>query len=747
MPVITRSTFAALLLCCFATNPLGAQIDLGPKPKPLTATLHSEQSTIAPGKAFRVAVKLEHQPTFHTYGRTLPEGVTGLPTSVTWKLPEGWKVEDLPWPPTHETESTGGGKTQGYEGTVHLPARLTPPANLAAGSTVKLEATVKGLLCDPESCMPITLPVSLDLKVDAQPVVDAQQSSVFKPFAAELLSEQSTAAPGGSFRVAVKIALEPGWHIYAQSLPEGVTGRPTKVTWKLPEGWTLKEMAWPAPTEFKSTDGKSVPGYADTVLLPALVTAPSTLAPGGMVNLSASVDMLVCKDVCLPANALPVSVSLATGTASVIDPATVAAFQSIAAADGSAVSSPAPEHGIATLLLFAFVGGLILNVMPCVFPVLGIKILGVVNQAGGDKRQILLHGLTYTAGVLVSFWALAGLLLAIRAAGGNVGWGYQLQSPGFVFVLTMFLFAFGLNMAGLFEVGSSAVGVGTQLTHKSGFGGSFFSGLLATVVATPCAAPFLAPALAFALTLSAIPALLFFSVIALGLASPYLVLSLFPKLVGMLPRPGAWMETFKQAMSFLMFGTVAFLLWTLAGMVDEYGLLKVLFGMVLVSIACWIYGRWSLPHKPKATRVKAVLFAALFLIGGTTLAWPQSGKHGLQWAAWSPETVAQLREEKKPVYIDFTARWCPTCQTNKFVYGDQSLQDEFKQRGVVTLKADWTNYDERITAALKALDRAAVPVNVLYVPGQEDPVILPNLLTVDNVKAALAELDGKSKTD
>jgi thiol:disulfide interchange protein len=398
------------------------------------------------------------------------------------------------------------------------------------------------------------------------------------------------------------------------------------------------------------------------------------------------------------------------------------------------------------LVLFAFLGGLILNVMPCVFPVLGIKILGVVNQAGGDKRQILLHGLTYTAGVLVSFWVLAGLLLAIRAAGGNVGWGYQLQSPGFVFALTIFLFAFGLNMTGLFEVGSSAVGVGTQLTHKSGFGGSFFSGLLATVVATPCAAPFLAPALAFALTLSALPALLFFSVIALGLASPYLVLSLFPKLVGMLPRPGAWMETFKQAMSFLMFGTVAFLLWTLAGMVDEQGLLKVLFGLVLVSVACWIYGRWSLPHKPKATRVKAVVFAALFLIGGTSLAWPQSGKHGLQWSAWSPETVAQLRGEKKPVYIDFTARWCATCQTNKFVYGDQSLQDEFKKRGIVTLKADWTNYDERITAALKALDRAAVPVNVLYVPGQEAPVILPNILTVDNVKAALAELDGKDKS-
>lgn len=603
MNPISRPCLAALLLCCFATNPLTAQLNTAPKP--VTATLLSEQNTIAPGKAFRVAVKLVHQPTFHTYGKVLPEGVTGLPTEIKWTLPEGWNVDDLPWPTTHETESTGGTKTQGYAGTVHLPAKLTPPANLAVGSTVKLEATVKGLVCDPMSCMPITLPVSVELKVGNDPVVDAANAGVF----------QQTDSPPAT-----------------QNEPS------------------------------KAGDGK---------------TAVTT------------------------------------------------------------------QQSIGTLLLFAFVGGLILNVMPCVFPVLGIKILGVVNQAGGDKRQVLLHGLAYTLGVLVSFWVLAGVLLALRSAGGNVAWGFQLQSPGFVFVLTMFLFAFGLNMAGLFEVGSSAVGVGANLTHKSGFGGSFFSGLLATVVATPCAAPFLAPALAYALTLSAAPSLLFFSVIALGLAAPYLVLSCFPKFVSLLPRPGAWMESFKQAMSFLMFATVAFLLWTLAGMVDEYGLLKVLIGIVLVAVACWIYGRWSLPHKPKGTRAKAFVFTAIFLAGGLTLAWPAGKGHGLEWSTWSPEIVTSLRAEKKPVYIDFTARWCVTCQTNKLVYSDKSLQADFKKRGVVTLKADWTNYDERITAALKALDRAAVPVNVLYVPGREAPVILPNILTSDNVKAALAELDKK----
>jgi thiol:disulfide interchange protein len=202
------------------------------------------------------------------------------------------------------------------------------------------------------------------------------------------------------------------------------------------------------------------------------------------------------------------------------------------------------------------------------------------------------------------------------------------------------------------------------------------------------------------------------------------------------------MESFKQAMSFLMFATVAFLLWTLMGMVHEHGQLNVLLGLVAVAIACWVYGRWNLPHKSKSTRAKGIIFTLVFFAGGIALGWPVRSD---EWPAWSPEVVQKLRSEKKPVYIDFTARWCATCQTNKLVYHDKSLMEDFKNRGVAMLKADWTNYDERITEALKALDRAAVPVNVLYVPGRDAPVILPNILTVDNVKAALTDLDKKTR--
>lgn len=591
-----RAILPALLLCGLATAFLSAQVDL--KPKPVTASLVSEQSTIAPGRAFRVAVKLDHQPTFHTYGKTLPEGATGLPTVITWKLPEGWKVDELPWPPTHETESTGGTKAQGYDGTVYLPAKLTPPASLPTGSTVKLEATMKGLVCDPQSCMPITLPASLEVTTGAEPVVDPANADVYKQI-------DATAAP-------------------------------------------------------TQTDGGKAKTGATT----------------------------------------------------------------------------APAQGLGTLLLFAFIGGLILNVMPCVFPVLAIKILGFVNQAGEDRRRVFHHGLAYTAGVMVSMLVLGALVVTV-----GLSWGGQLQSPAAVLALAGFFLVFGLNMAGVFEVGTSAVGVGAELQTRSGLQGSFFSGLLATVVATPCAAPFLSVALAATLTLPPIQSMLIFTFIGLGLSAPYLVLSIFPKLVKLLPRPGAWMETFKQAMSFLLFATVAFLVWVLAGMLEEYGLLRALFGLVLVAVACWIYGRWSSPVKSRVTRSAAIVFTLLFLAGGVTLAaWPSKGD---KWPAWSPELVQKLRAENKPVYIDFTARWCATCQTNKLVYQSESLQEDFKKRGVVMLKADWTNYDERITAALKALDRAAVPVNVLYVPGREEPVVLPNILTVGNVTAALAELDKK----
>ncbi len=607
--------FFSSALCLLTTAVFGQSISFDPTlvgadaPKAqVTATLVSEVSSAAPGTAFRMAVKLVHTQGAHTYGKTLPPEVIGKPTKLIWSLPDGWQMEELPWPAVHPFKGVDGSPSEGYEGTVHLPAKITPAADAAIGSKVALQVKVDGLVCDDKSCMPFKQEATITVIIAAQPVTDAAQSVVF-----------------------------------ANSTAPAVGKKTHEVT--------------------------------------AIATTTAVLPTFLYVMFS------------------------------------------------------------------AFLGGLILNIMPCVFPVLGIKIVSIVQQAGEDRKQVVMHGLIYTLGILLSFWVLGGLVVAL-----GKGWGFQLQSAGFNYALAAFFLIFGLNMAGVFEIGASAIGVGTNLQTKHGLSGSFFSGLLATLVSTPCSAPFLGTALGFAVKLPAPQAMLLFTLIGLGLASPFLLLSIFPSLLAVLPRPGAWMESFKQGMSFLLFGTVFFMLWVLTGMIEGLPLLFLMLGLVLIALGCWIYGRWALPHKPARTRLIAVILALVASIGGLYLGWPQVEKksstdhgakleNGLLWEPWSEAKVQELIAAGKPVYIDFTAKWCWTCQVNKRVYPDPQLQALFKKYGVITLKADYTNEDEAIKQAFTALGRGAVPVNVLYIPGAKEPHVLPELLTVDNVSAALRKLD------
>jgi thiol:disulfide interchange protein DsbD len=423
-------------------------------------------------------------------------------------------------------------------------------------------------------------------------------------------------------------------------------------------------------------------------------------------------------------------------------------FGAAGAAQTSKLQTPdsKPASGLAGTLVLAFFGGLILNLMPCVFPVLGIKILGFVNQAGADRRKVTLHGLVFVLGVLVSFWVLAGVLLVLRAGGKELGWGFQLQEPGFVFALAVFLLIFALNLSGLFEFGLSAMGVGAGLQTKSGYSGSFFTGVLATVVATPCSAPFLAPALGAALALSAAESLTVFTAIALGLSVPYLLLSIFPAAVKLLPRPGAWMETFKQLMAFPLYATVGFLVWVLAGQTkdDDSSLLKIFFGLVLVAMAGWAYGRWTQHGGSAGRRRFGYAFAAVLMVAAVAVGFPGKPSKDIVWEKWSPETVMRLRAEGKTLYVDFTARWCATCQSNKaVVFSSQAVRDALHRQKVVLLKADWTSRDPQITETLAAFHRSAVPMDLIYAPGRDEPVILPELLTPNLVLAGLAKATGK----
>ncbi|WP_395752472.1 thioredoxin family protein [Prosthecobacter sp.] len=557
------------------------------------------------------------------------------------------------------------------------------------------------------------------------------------PVAAKLTSESTTAAPETALQVTVKVEIEKNFHIYGKKLPPEVVGKPTKLIWTLPEGWKAEDLPWPAVHAFKAVDGSPSEGYEGTVELPAKIIPAANAAVGSKVDIQVKVDGLVCDDKsCLPFT------EEAGMSVSIVAPSAEKKTAPVAVIPEAAPAADAAPQSFLFIMFSAFVGGLILNIMPCVFPVLGIKVVSVVQQAGSDRKKVVLHGLVYTLGILLSFWVLGALVVVL-----GKGWGTQLQSPSVNYSLAAFFLIFGLNMAGVFEIGASAVGVGANLQAKHGFGGSFFSGLLATVVSTPCSAPFLGTALGVAVKLPAPQAMLLFTLIGLGLASPFLLLSAFPKLVSALPRPGAWMESFKQGMSFLLFGTVIYMLWVLTGMIDGLPLLFLMLGLVLVALGCWIYGRWSLPHKPAGTRAKAVLLTLLAVVGGLSLGWPHPKveknqpktvfEFGLMWEPWTEASVQDYLTKGKPVYIDYTAKWCLTCQVNKRVYFDEKLQALFKSLGVVTMRADYTNEDEIIKKSFEALGRGAIPVNVLYIPGEKAPLLLPELLTVENVTAAL----------
>ncbi|MEY2413821.1 MAG: hypothetical protein QOD84_2427 [Acidobacteriaceae bacterium] len=402
------------------------------------------------------------------------------------------------------------------------------------------------------------------------------------------------------------------------------------------------------------------------------------------------------------------------------------------------------------MVTFAFLGGLILNLMPCVFPVLSLKALGLVN-GHGDRREFRRHGLVYGLGVLVCFWILLGLLLLLRRAGQQVGWGFQLQSPTFIAVLAALLFLMGLSLAGLFDIGMSWMGLGSSLASRSGYSGSFFTGVLATVVATPCTAPFMGTAIGFALAQSTVVAFAAFTALAIGLALPYVLLCWFPQWARLLPKPGAWMETFKQAMAFPMFAAVIWLIWVFGKQVGVDAVARLLIGLLIIGLGAWLLGR--LRHTAIAAPVAIVLFALGLWIpissarGDDVVRAANSGATStangeIQWEAFSPERVEQYRSQGRPVFVDFTAAWCLACQVNeRAVFASSDVRRILRSKDVVLLKADWTSQDPVITKTLASFGRSGVPFYLLYGKNPNaPPAQLPELLTPGNFIDALNRL-------
>lgn len=686
--MVTR-LFRLFVLLALGLLPVAAQAQV-------KASLHALKAAF-PADAAEVVVglRLEHEAKWHTYW--LQPG-TGLPTSLDWKLPPGWTAGPIRWPAPHRVYDTAKNLAgNGYEGVVFLPVALTPPRDLAPGQPVTLRAKAEWLMCK-DVCIP----------------GDAELSLTLTPLAPDApATAHVTDSPEGEALLATLEALP-------RPLPADWGARLVRDA-ASPKTLRLAFSAAAAP--------KGEPWYFDADAAIAYDQPQPRSLEAGEIVLRLSVS-----DYAEPAPArLRGVLTFADGAAYELDlPIASAAAP---AADG-AKPGAATKASLAGLLALAFAGGLILNLMPCVFPVLGLKVMGFVQQAGQDRKKITAHGLVFTAGVLLSFWLLAGALAALRAGGSELGWGFQLQEPAFVFAMAAVLLAFALNMSGAFEFGLGATAVGGSLQQKEGYAGSFFTGVLATVVATPCSAPFLAPALGAALALPVASSFAVFTAIGLGLAAPYLVLAAFPSAIRALPRPGAWMETFKQAMAFPLYATVALMAWILAGQLSPEALLSALLALALLAFALWLYGRATAP----AARPRRGLLAMSLLLaaGAVGYGWPRAAAPDeIVWEPWSAERVAELQKEGRPVYVDFTARWCFTCQTNKKAVfagpGSGEVLELFREKKVAALRADWTNRDPKITAELARWNRAAVPFNLVYLPGSPEPKVLPELLTPGTV--------------
>lgn len=413
-----------------------------------------------------------------------------------------------------------------------------------------------------------------------------------------------------------------------------------------------------------------------------------------------------------------------------------------------------PAGKLLSLVLLAFVGGVILNLMPCVFPVLFLKGLALVQSSTEERRKLRLHGIVYTVGILVCFWIIVGVLLALRGAGQNLGWGFQFQSPIFLVVLALLLFFLGLSLAGQFEIGLSITSAGSGLAAKRGYAGSFFTGVLAVVVATPCTAPLMGAAIGYALAASAAVSILVFTGVALGLAFPYLLLAFNPGWTRLLPRPGAWMEVLKQAVSIPLFGTVIWLVWVFNQTAAASSLVFLLIAFLLLAIAGWILGRW--PAKAPATFAAILVLACAvavpvwsvktFAPASATEA-RNNARNTTLWQKFTPQLVAMYRAQGKPVFVDFTASWCLSCQVNERLVLDRAdVQQRLKSSGVELVRADWTQRDATIANALAELGRDGVPAYVLYPAAPNaPPKLLPEVLTPGIVFHALDQIQATQK--
>jgi thiol:disulfide interchange protein DsbD len=674
------------------------------------AHLHVElvfrKSQVYPGGGDHGGLYFKLEPGWHVYWKN--PGDSGEPPNIQWTLPAGITAGPLQFPAPKRLP-LGPLMDFGYDNEVLFPFRLDLQKSVKTGTAV-LHAKVDWLVCR-EVCIPGKAELEVARKIVA-------------PSVAVLPDD----GPGADISKRLAVLLP-------DALPSGDTAvfQPTATGFRL--GVTTGQ---------RETQAEFFP--EDENILDNPAPQPLTPTPKGLV-----LDLK--KDANLTANPPKLNgvIELSGGR-----------NYEIAATPGR-VAAPAPPRAfswvaLARIVGFAFLGGILLNLMPCVFPVLFLKGLALVNSGSEERHKLRAHGFVYAIGILVSFWALVAALLGLRAAGATLGWGFQFQSPVFLSLMAGLLFFLGLSLAGQFEIGLTLTSAGGSLAAKQGYAGSFFTGVLAVVVATPCTAPFMGAAVGYALAQSAAVTFAVFTALALGLAAPYVALTLQPAWTRVLPRPGAWMDILKQAVAVPIFGTVIWLAWVIAQAYGANLLLALLATFLLLAIAGWFLGRWPAKRGATATAVSILLIviAACFVAPKEFAAEPssapaQSSSGGVAaagtWQPWSADAVQHALAAGQPVFVDFTASWCLSCQVNERVaLGRPEVAQAFAAANVLLLRADWTRQDPAITQALTDLGRSGVPVYALYAPGQSAPQLLPQVLTPGIVVDALSGLTKASAT-
>ena len=655
------------------------------------AELLADTTAIVPGKPFTVGLLLRMAPGWHTYWKF--SGDAGLPTEMKWKLPPGWKVGDIQWPIPLKTIDPGDIETYGYENEVLLMQEITPPSKID-DSSAKLSTEANWLVCE-KICIPGSATLQLDL-----PVASTSQPANTDVFARyRRLLPQNLAGPD---------VARADWSRVGSDLRLKITGE------------TLAK--YPAVDFFPLPEQETIVGH------PAVQSRNN--------------NEIVFR---IPLESAPKDLSSLAGLvvfAQQPNGDDRAAWQ-ITSAPTLSASRPAPARGIFTFLLFGFLGGIILNLMPCVLPVISLKIFGFVQQAGQSRQKIFRSGIAFTIGIFAWFIALAVLLIALKGAGRDVTWGgFQFTNPYFVLALSVIVLVFALNLFGVFEISLPQPVTRNLLStsERKDLLGSFFQGVFATVLATPCTAPFLGTALGFAFTQSAAIILAMFIAIAAGMSAPYLLLSAQPAWLRFLPRPGPWMLHVKQFMGFLLLATLLFLLYVVGAQRGLEGAIWASCFLLVISVACWMKGAFVVPTASAAKRIVVLVLMLLLVIGSgvyfigdkfqsAKIASADSQIRG-DWQPFTPERLQTELEQGRTVFVDFTAAWCLTCKFNEAsVLEAQEVREAFQRHRIVKLKADWTNGDPVITKLLQKFGRPGVPLYVLYPAKNEEPIVFPELLT------------------